>query len=202
MLNPGNHFSVGQEALLHKPREIKPFFKISGNKIFSLKCDFVVTTYFTKSLKKKRKKSQCHLLTYHHKSQQKSLLLQTFLMSTSEHYQRQCERNDFKVTGVSVFVYTVIFLKISTQKKKCEKRKKWIMVIYTKALCVSTPEREPFQRHGLPMRMRCCTHSWFLIFFSPPCITLQSGKSAKIWKALLITFKTGPRDKLQWLGRE
>lgn len=75
------------------------------------------------------------------------------------------------------------------------------MVIYTKALCVSTPEREPFQRHGLPMRMRCCTHSWFLIFF-PPCITLQSGKSAKIWKALLITFKTGPRDKLQWLGRE
>lgn len=118
----------------------------------------------------------------------------------SEHYQRQCERNDFKVTGV--FVYTVIFIffLISTQKK-CEKRKKWIMVIYTKALCVSTPEREPFQRHGLPMRMRCCTHSWFLIFFSP-CITLQSGKSAKIWKALLITFKTGPRDKLQWLGRE
>lgn len=45
--------SVGQEALLHKPREIKPFFKISGNKIFSLKCDFIVTTYFTKSLKKK-----------------------------------------------------------------------------------------------------------------------------------------------------
>lgn len=85
----------------------------------------------------------------------------------SEHYQRQCERNDFKVTGVSVFVYTVIFFKLALRKKMCEKRKKWIMVIYTKALCVSTPEREPFQRHGLPMRMRCCTHSWFLIFFPP-----------------------------------
>lgn len=45
-------------------------------------------------------------------------------MSTSEHYQRQCERNDFKVTGVSVFVYTVIFFKISTQKKKVWKKEK------------------------------------------------------------------------------
>lgn len=42
----------------------------------------------------------------------------------SEHYQRQCERNDFKVTGVSVFVYTVIFFKISTQKKNVWKKEK------------------------------------------------------------------------------
>lgn len=202
MLNPGNHFSVGQEALLHKPREIKPFFKISGNKIFSLKCDFVVTTYFTKSLKKERKKSQCHLLTYHHKSQQKSLLLQTFLMSTSEHYQRQCERNDFKVTGVSVFVYTVIFLKISTQKKKVWKKEKVNHGdLHKGTVCLNSRERtvsKTWTSHEDEMLYT------FMIFnfFSPPCITLQSGKSAKIWKALLITFKTGPRDKLQWLGRE
>lgn len=107
MLNPGNHFGVGQEALLQKPREIKPFFKISGNKIFSLKCDFVVTTYFTKSLKKKESVSSINISPQ--EPTKKPLATNISDEHMSEHYQRQCERNDFKVTGVSVFVYTVIF---------------------------------------------------------------------------------------------